>query len=151
VETESRRRGADLRQAADEWRQTFDALDLGTLLADPDGHVIRLNRKALELVAERSSLEVVIGKTLDVLSAAEPWGSLARLRADLPPDGASLGEEARDAATGRLTCAGRPWSRRKAGLPGPSSRSGTSPASSAEQLRNARLRRWGRSPASPTR
>ncbi len=104
VEAESRQRrlAADLRQAADEWRQTFDALDLGVLLADPDGHVIRLNRKALELVAERSSFEVVIGSTLDVLSAAEPWGSLARLRADLPPDGASLGEEARDASTGRF-------------------------------------------------
>src|SRR4029453_4433985 len=37
----------ELRQAAEEWRQTFDALDLGIVLADAEARVIRVNRGAL--------------------------------------------------------------------------------------------------------
>jgi len=45
VEAEERqgRLEAELRQAAHEWRQTFDALDLGIVLADAEGRIVRLN------------------------------------------------------------------------------------------------------------
>lgn len=92
---------AGLRQAAEEWRQTFDALEIGILLAGPDGRVARLNRSALELARARSqSFDSIIGRPIDALPG-EPWATLARLREELLASRTSQSAEARDAASGR--------------------------------------------------
>lgn len=92
---------ASLRLAAEEWRQTFDALEIGILLAGPDGRVARLNRSALELARARSqSFDSIIGRPIDALPG-EPWATLARLREELLASRTSQSAEARDAASGR--------------------------------------------------
>jgi PAS domain S-box-containing protein len=69
---------ADLRHAAEEWRQTFDALDLGIVLADADGRIVRLNRGALD-AATQSSFGDAAGTKLEALARREPWRMLLDL------------------------------------------------------------------------
>ena len=52
AEVRQRRREAELRQSADQWRQTFDALDLGGVLADADGRIVRSDTAARSMSQE---------------------------------------------------------------------------------------------------
>jgi PAS domain S-box-containing protein len=113
VEADERQRRleAELRQAAEEWRQTFDALDLGILLADAEGRIVRLNRGALEMAA-RSSFVSALGQELQALSEHEPWGALVDLHRLVGERGASVVAEARDPSSGRAYyLLGSPWFR----------------------------------------
>src|SRR5262249_13801695 len=66
VEAERRQQAleADLRLAAEQWRQTFDALDLGIVLADADGRIVRLNRSALDR-ATGAAFKNAVGRRLE--------------------------------------------------------------------------------------
>lgn len=102
---------AELRQAAEEWRQTFDALDLGIVLADHEGRVVRLNRGALSEAAPRSFAELA-GQPIAALAGREPWRALAELHARVELGQPSPVAEARDAASGRaFYLLGSPWPR----------------------------------------
>jgi signal transduction histidine kinase len=111
AEENQRRLEAELRQAADEWRQTFDALDLGIVLADADGRIVRLNRGALDL-AEDFGFVNALGRRLDELSAHEPWHTALDLHRQVGETQASVVAEARDGSTGRsFYLLGSPWPR----------------------------------------
>jgi PAS domain S-box-containing protein len=111
AEERQRRLEADLRQAADQWQQTFDALDLGIVLADSEGRIARLNRGALDL-APRAPLLEGMGTKLDELTEREPWRSLPDLHAQVAACKTSVTSEARDAANGRsFYILASPWSR----------------------------------------
>lgn len=108
---------AQLRQSADQWRQTFDALDLGIVLADDEERVIRLNRAALELV-RAAGFGDAVGHKLEALSDREPWRAVIRLHREIGEKGASVVGEARDPASGRaFYLLGSPWPRADGGAP----------------------------------
>ena len=113
AEERQRRLESELRQAAEEWRQTFDALDLGIVLADAEGRVIRLNRSALAAAAPLSFADVP-GLRLDALAAREPWRTLLDLHRQLGELKSSVVAEAHDAASARaFSLLGSPWFKRQ--------------------------------------
>jgi PAS domain S-box-containing protein len=111
VEAEERRRHleADLRQSAQEWRQTFDALDVGIVLADAEARVVRLNRGAL---AEAAPSPLAAGMTLEALSGREPWRTVLDLHRRVGERRTSVVAEAREPSSGRaFYVLGSPWFR----------------------------------------
>jgi PAS domain S-box-containing protein len=113
VEAEERQRHLenDLRHAAEQWRQTFDALDLGIVLADPEGSIVRLNRRALEL-ARGCGFKDTVGRPLLELAAGEPWRTLLDIHERVGLRGTSVVDETRDGATARsFYLLGSPWFR----------------------------------------
>jgi PAS domain S-box-containing protein len=113
VEAEERQRRleTDLRHAAEQWRQTFDALDLGIVLADPEGRIVRLNRCALELVTG-SGFKDAVGRHLDDIAEREPWRSLLDINWRVVSGGTSVIGEAREPSTARsYYLLGSPWFR----------------------------------------
>jgi PAS domain S-box-containing protein len=111
AEERQRRLEDDLRQAAEQWRQTFDALDLGIVLADAQGNIVRLNRSALELAAGHSFADAV-GASLEELAAREPWGRALEIHRRVGETGATATAEARDGTDGRAYyLLGSPWFR----------------------------------------
>jgi PAS domain S-box-containing protein len=117
AEERQRRLEAELRQAADHWRQTFDALDLGIVLADHEGRILRLNRGALEL-AEGPGFSEAVGRGLDELPDREPWRTLQDLHRAVGACRTSRVAEAREASTGRsFYLLASPWSLQDGGAP----------------------------------
>jgi PAS domain S-box-containing protein len=113
VEAEERQRRleADLRHAAEQWRQTFDALDLGIVLADPEGRIVRLNRCALELV-EGSRFKDAVGRHLEDIADQEPWRSLLDINWRVVSGGTSVIGDTREPTTARsYYLLGSPWFR----------------------------------------
>ncbi len=113
VEAEERQRRleADLRSAAEQWRQTFDALDLGVVLADPEGRIERLNRRALEL-ATGAGFKETLGRNLAEIADREPWSSLLDIHWRVSSNGLSVVGESREPATARsFYLLGSPWFR----------------------------------------
>jgi PAS domain S-box-containing protein len=101
---------ADLRQAAEEWRQTFDALDLGIVLADAQGRIVRLNRTARDLLV--ASYDDAVGRRLEELSDREPWQTLFHLHGQVGATRSSVVEEAHEESNGRsFYLLGSPWFR----------------------------------------
>jgi PAS domain S-box-containing protein len=102
---------ADLRHAAEEWRQTFDALDLGIVLADADGRIVRLNRGALEAATQSSFLDAA-GRKLEALAHNEPWRTLYELHRRVGETGISRVAQALEPASGRaFYLLASPWYR----------------------------------------
>jgi len=117
AEERQRRLEDDLRQAAEEWSQTFDALDLGIVLADDRGRIVRLNRTAREVLAG-SAYADAIGHHLDELLDCEPWRTVARLHGEIGASRSSVVQEVREEATGRsFYLLGSPWFRGEAESP----------------------------------
>jgi PAS domain S-box-containing protein len=142
VEAEERQRllEAELRQAAEEWRQTFDALDLGIVLADAEGRVVRLNRGARERVG-RPSLMSAPELRLEALGDGEPWHTILDLHERVGERQASVVAEARDPVTRRaFYLLGSPWFRGEGEPPWRviTFRDVTDFTSMQEQLRHAR-------------
>jgi PAS domain S-box-containing protein len=131
----------ELRQAAEEWRQTFDALDLGIVLADAEARVIRLNRGALAEALQGSFAELS-GRRLDAFAGREPWRTLVELHRQVGERKASVVAEARDAESGRAYYVfGSPWFRGERQTPWRvlSFRDVTAFVNLQEQLRQARV------------
>jgi PAS domain S-box-containing protein len=140
AEERQQRLEEDLRQAAEEWRQTFDALDLGIVLADAEAHVIRLNRGALA-EAQTGSFAELAGRRLEAFASREPWHTLVELHRQVGERKASVVAEARDAASGRAYYVfGSPWFRGERQTPWRvlSFRDVTAFVNLQEQLRQAR-------------
>jgi len=97
--TDRRRLEGDLRRAAFEWRETFDGLPLGVVVADAEGRILRANRTAVEH-AGRPSWKDVIDAPLAELGPGEPWVALGELAADLRHGGAPAAREVSDSLTG---------------------------------------------------
>jgi PAS domain S-box-containing protein len=111
AEERQRRLEADIRHAAEPWRQTFDALDLGIVLADPEGRIVRLNRCALELMSG-SGFRDAVGRRLEDIADREPWGALLDIHWRVGSGGASVVGETRDPSTARsYYLLGSPWFR----------------------------------------
>src|SRR6185503_396296 len=100
AEQRQRRLEADLKLSVEQWRETFDALDLGIVIVDPEGRIVRLNRKALELAAAHSIPEL-LGRRLDDLADREPWQAVLSLHRRVGERRTSLVTQARDEASGR--------------------------------------------------
>ena len=75
---ERRRLEADLRSAAREWNECFDAMPSGLVIADEAGRIQRANRLVLEW-SGRAHYREIIGASLDSLGPDEPWPGLMRL------------------------------------------------------------------------
>jgi PAS domain S-box-containing protein len=113
VQAEDRQRNleSDLRQAAEEWRRTFDALDLGIVLADAEGRIVRLNRAALAMATD-ARFGAAVGRNLADLAAGEPWNTVLDMHGRVGAGGSSVVAEARDAETGRSSyLLASPWFR----------------------------------------
>ncbi len=111
VEAEERQRHleAELRRAAEEWRRTFDALDLGILLVDAGGRIVRLNRGALDAIVQ-ASFASAVGMPLEALSGREPWRAIVELHRQVGERRASVVGQARDPSSGRAYyLLGSPW------------------------------------------
>jgi len=141
AEERQRRLEDDLRQAADEWRQTFDSLDLGIVLADAEGRVVRLNRSALAAAAAASFADVP-GQPLASLATREPWRTLLDLYHQVGEQRGSVVAEAREPESQRaFYLLGSPWFRGVAEPPWRvlSFRDVTAFTTLQEQLRQARV------------
>jgi PAS domain S-box-containing protein len=141
AEERQQRLEEDLRQAAEEWRQTFDALDIGIVLADAEARVIRLNRGALAEALPGSFAELS-GRRLEAFAGREPWRTLLELHRQVGERRSAVVAEARDAASGRAYYAfGSPWFRGERDTPWRvlSFRDVTSFVKLQEQLRQARV------------
>lgn len=97
--SETRRLEADLRTAAREWNECFDALPLGLLLLDEAGIVRRANRPAL-VQSGRTRFRGLIGRHIAGLGRGEPWLSLVRLAGGERVGGPISIDEAVDPETG---------------------------------------------------
>jgi PAS domain S-box-containing protein len=100
AEERQRRLEADLKLAVEQWRETFDALDLGIVIADPGARIVRLNRRALELAAPHSADDLV-GRPLAELAGREPWQAMLRLHHGVGERRTSLVMQAQEASSGR--------------------------------------------------
>jgi signal transduction histidine kinase len=86
-----------LRRAAEDWRQTFEAIESPVLLTDRSGRVLRANpAAAVEASASPSGL---IGRPVDA-QPGEPWTAAASLVPSLSSAGVST--QVRDARSGRV-------------------------------------------------
>jgi len=91
--SERARLEADLRRAAQEWRDTFDALEAGIVVLGPDRRIQRMNRSAMDALGQRLPRNV----PFDELGASEPWSSLVELSEGRIPSGT----EVKDPRSGR--------------------------------------------------
>lgn len=96
--TEALRRSEDeLRRAAAEWHETFEAIESPVLLLDARARVVRANHAATSLAGADRELA---GRPVEQLAAGEPWGTIARLVSGLPEAG-SASLQVRDRGTQR--------------------------------------------------
>ena len=116
VEAQERQRRleADLKLAAEQWRETFDALDLGIVIADPEGRIIRLNRQARGAGGPRRDVRAARAEARRDRDR-EPWQSVLSLHRRVGERGTSLVTQAHEAAGGRwFYLLGSLWARDEA-------------------------------------
>jgi PAS domain S-box-containing protein len=91
-----RRSEAELRRAATEWQETFEAIESPVLLVDLEGRLVRANRAA----SERAGLshEQLAGRSLAAVGAEEPWRCAADLVARVASSRGSAAMQVRDPA-----------------------------------------------------
>jgi PAS domain S-box-containing protein len=90
-----------LRQAAAEWKHTFDALDLGMVVVDGEGRIARLNREAAELAQGEPGFDRLLGVRLGTWARGEPWRTALAIRQRVLESGSVRAEKARDPSSGR--------------------------------------------------
>jgi signal transduction histidine kinase len=96
--SEKVRMKADLKQAAEEWRRTFDAMDSAILVMDGAGRLIRMNECARQ--AARCEFEAAIGRHVGALAEGEPWRTAEEMVARIG-QGRTCFRETRKEAGGR--------------------------------------------------
>src|SRR5262249_31442012 len=141
AEERQQRLEADLRLAAEQWRQTLDALDLGIVLADAGGRLVRLNRSALE-EATGTAFRDAVGRFLEELPEPEPWRTVRQLHRQIGETRTSVTAEAREPTNGRsFYFLGSPWFRDEGQPPWRviTFREVTEYTNMLEQLRRARV------------
>lgn len=89
---------APLRRAAEEWRMTFDAVNIPLVVLDRDGRVRRLNAAAREVIDK--PFRQVVNLPIERLGG-EPWLTVGELARQLAAKGGQVSDEIREAATGR--------------------------------------------------
>jgi PAS domain S-box-containing protein len=87
-----------LKQAAEEWRLTFDALESAMLLLDREGRVLRLNRSAMTEVG--IAFEACIGRLVGGLGPGEPWQTAGGMMQEIQDERTAF-RQVKDAASGR--------------------------------------------------
>jgi PAS domain S-box-containing protein len=97
--TERKRFEADLRAAAREWNECFDAMPVGLVIADGEGRIRRVNRRILEW-SEAARFTDLLGRPLASVGAGEPWARLMTMACSRGAEGATDGE-VRDLHTGK--------------------------------------------------
>ena len=85
--------------AAEEWRATFDAVDVLVVLVDDTGRVTRLNRAAAAQCGR--DFAGALGRPLRELGEGEPWAAAARLVPRVVLSRSRAEEIVRDGATGK--------------------------------------------------
>jgi signal transduction histidine kinase len=93
-----RRSEAELRGAASEWQQTFEAIESPVLLVDLDGRLVRANRAAS--VRTGPSDEALAGRLLTAIGGGEPWRCAAGLVARVAESRQSAAAQVHDPASG---------------------------------------------------
>ena len=99
-----------LRDSAQEWQRTFDAVEFPILIADLGGRVSRVNRAGRDLLGQPDA--EIIGRPLAQFAELEPWRTAARLSSQVAASGSAAFGQARDAS-------GRVWSLTARPLEGP--------------------------------
>jgi PAS domain S-box-containing protein len=87
---------AELRAAAREWNECFDAMPMGLVVADREGRIERANRRLLEM-SGAAAFRDLIGRTLVDVGPHEPWPTLMRCAMSA---GGAVSAEVGDALTG---------------------------------------------------
>jgi len=77
AEAEQKRLQEAVERSAAEWKETFDTVTTPILITERSGAVVRVNRAAIELC--RLTSEQLAGKTIEEISAGEPWQTAAQL------------------------------------------------------------------------
>ncbi|HET7707835.1 MAG TPA: ATP-binding protein [Thermoanaerobaculia bacterium] len=83
-----------IKEAAWEWRRTFDAVEMPIIIVGPELDVVRINRAARMLVGK--SYNEIIGSSLHDLPAAEPWLSVAALTSQVQDARAPAARQVKD-------------------------------------------------------
>lgn len=95
--TEARRARAEMKVAAEEWRQTIDAIDRAILVVDGKDEIRRLNRSALELGGWQSYLDA-IGRRIEDLMDLPVFRTVSVLSKAARTSGSPATTEVRDAS-----------------------------------------------------
>jgi PAS domain S-box-containing protein len=99
AEEERERYQAAIQQAAQEWRETFDAIDSPVVLVDRRGNAARLNRAACQLSGH--GFEDALGRPLAFLGAGSPWREACELAERVRAGGATEVANVSDPASER--------------------------------------------------
>jgi PAS domain S-box-containing protein len=91
---------AALRQAASEWRRTFDAIDSLVMILDLRGRLVRANATVRGLLG-MGAADQVTGRIVTALGKGEPWDTAARLAQEAREAGGPVSTEAHDRPAGR--------------------------------------------------
>src|SRR5205085_1206847 len=75
--TEQKRLQRELERAADDWKQTFDAVHTPILVTERSGAIVRVNDAALALSG--LSTDSIAGRMIGGLGTGEPWQTAAQL------------------------------------------------------------------------
>ncbi|HXB53410.1 MAG TPA: PAS domain S-box protein [Vicinamibacteria bacterium] len=90
-----------LEHAAREWRETFDAIDVGILVTNDSGRVVRVNREAAALAEGCREYESLLHRRLEAIGAQEPWRTAEQVREAAARQTMHIARQIRDEATAR--------------------------------------------------
>lgn len=90
-----------IERVAQEWTQTFDAVQMPVVLVTKTGRVRRLNRAAAEL-AHLSNLQDAIGRQIDSVGQGQPWHKASELAEVVAGTRYPACGQVRDGSNGRV-------------------------------------------------
>ena len=90
-----------LEHAAREWRETFDAIDVGILVTNDSGQVVRVNREAAALAEGCREYESLLHRRLEAIGVQEPWRTAEQVREAAARQRMHVARQIRDEPTAR--------------------------------------------------
>jgi PAS domain S-box-containing protein len=99
IDQEQQRLHASLQQSAQEWRQTFDAMDFPVLIVDLQGRIRRFNYSTEQLLGTNAA--AIAGRRVSDLGALQPWKKASELIENLRLTNNAASEEVHDERTGK--------------------------------------------------